>query len=150
MVSCILNILRRCNLYTEKALADYDKVGDIKVGRMTLETTLVDYPVLSTVSYGDSSRSTRLHLQLSCRNKAIGTPIVEDGPTNIITPTWNLQQQKRLSSSTNNFLKRRAGFFEIRHQRCLRQTWGEFNLIDYGVESEPSLQVFLDDAGDNY
>lgn len=76
----------------EKALADHDKAGDIKVGRIDFETTLGDYLKEGTfnVSYGGQQQIDPLVSAVILVNKVIGTPIVEEGPTNIITPYLDL------------------------------------------------------------
>ena len=76
----------------EKALADHDKAGDIKVGRIDFETTLGDYLKEGTfnVSYGGQQQIDPRVSAVVLVNKVIGTPIVEEGPTNIITPYLDL------------------------------------------------------------
>ena len=86
----------------EKALADHDKDGEIKVGRIDFETTLGDYLKEGTfhVSYGGQQQIDPLMSAVILVNKVIGTPIVEI----LVLPTlllliWSLLQQKKQNSS---------------------------------------------------
>lgn len=90
----------------EKALADHDKAGDIKVGRIDFETTLGDYLKEGTfnVSYGGQQQIDPLVSAVILVNKVIGTPIVEDGPTNIITPYLELTTAEEADQFNEYFL----------------------------------------------
>ena len=90
----------------EKALADHDKSGDIKVGRIDFETTLGDYLKEGTfnVSYGGQQQIDPLVSAVILVNKVIGTPIVEDGPTNIITPYLELTTAEEADQFNEYFL----------------------------------------------
>ena len=90
----------------EKALADHDKAGDIKVGRIDFETTLGDYLKEGTfnVSYGGQQQIDPLVSAVILVNKVIGTPIVEEGPTNIITPYLELTTAEEADQFNEYFL----------------------------------------------
>lgn len=90
----------------EKALADHDKAGDIKVGRIDFETTLGDYLKEGTfnVSYGGQQQIDPLVSAVILVNKVIGTPIVEEGPTNIITPYLELTTAEEAEQFNEYFL----------------------------------------------
>jgi len=90
----------------EKALADHDKAGDIKVGRIDFETTLGDYLKEGTfnVSYGGQQQIDPLVSAVILVNKVIGTPIVEDEPTNIITPYLELTTAEEADQFNEYFL----------------------------------------------
>ena len=90
----------------EKALADHDKASDIKVGRIDFETTLGDYLKEGTfnVSYGGQQQIDPLVSAVILVNKVIGTPIVEDGPTNIITPYLELTTAEEADQFNEYFL----------------------------------------------
>ena len=90
----------------EKALADHDKAGDIKVGRIDFETTLGEYLKEGTfnVSYGGQQQIDPLVSAVILVNKVIGTPIVEDGPTNIITPYLELTTAEEADQFNEYFL----------------------------------------------
>ena len=90
----------------EKALADHGKAGDIKVGRIDFETTLGDYLKEGTfhVSYGGQQQIDPLVSAVILVNKVIGTPIVEDGPTNIITPYLELTTADEADQFNEYFL----------------------------------------------
>ena len=90
----------------EKALADHDKAGHIKVGRIDFETTLGDYLKEGTfnVSYGGQQQIDPLVSAVILVNKVIGTPIVEDGPTNIITPYLELTTAEEADQFNEYFL----------------------------------------------
>ena len=76
----------------EKALADHDKAGEVKVGRIDFESDLGTYLSEGTfhVSYGGQQQIDPLISAVILVNKVIGTPIVEDGPTIIETPYLEL------------------------------------------------------------
>ena len=90
----------------EKALADHGKAGDIKVGRIDFETTLGDYLKEGTfhVSYGGQQQIDPLVSAVILVNKVIGTPIVEYGPTNIITPYLELTTADEADQFNEYFL----------------------------------------------
>ena len=90
----------------EKALADHGTAGDIKVGRIDFETTLGDYLKEGTfhVSYGGQQQIDPLVSAVILVNKVIGTPIVEDGPTNIITPYLELTTADEADQFNEYFL----------------------------------------------
>ena len=99
-----VNILNTTTI--EKALADHGKAGDIKVGRIDFETTLGDYLKEGTfhVSYGGQQQIDPLVSAVILVNKVIGTPIVEDGPTNIITPYLELTTADEADQFNEYFL----------------------------------------------
>lgn len=90
----------------EKALADHDKAGDIKVGRIDFESSLGDYLSEGTfhVSYGGQQQIDPLVSAVILVNKVIGTPIVEEGPANIITPYLELTSAEEAADFNEYFL----------------------------------------------
>lgn len=90
----------------EKALADHDKAGDIKVGRIDFESSLGDYLSEGTfhVSYGGQQQIDPLVSAVILVNKVIGTPIVEEGPANIITPYLELTSADEAADFNEYFL----------------------------------------------
>lgn len=90
----------------EKALADNGKAGDVKVGRIDFESSLGDYLEEGTfhVSYGGQQQLDPLMSAVILVNKVLGTPIVEDGPTNIITPYLELTSAKEAADFNEYFL----------------------------------------------
>ncbi|MDD2958444.1 MAG: substrate-binding domain-containing protein [Lachnospiraceae bacterium] len=90
----------------EKALADHNKAGEIKVGRIDFESSLGDYLHEGTfhVSYGGQQQIDPLMSAVILVNKVIGTPIVEEGPTNIITPYLELTSAEEAADFNDYFL----------------------------------------------
>lgn len=90
----------------EKALSDHGKAGEIKVGRIDFESTLGDYLSEGSfhVSYGGQQQIDPLVSAVILVNKVIGTPIVEDGPTNIITPYLELTTAEEAEQFNEYFL----------------------------------------------
>ena len=91
---------------SKKALEDNGKAGDIKVGRIDFESSLGDYLSEGTfhVSYGGQQQIDPLMSAVILVNKVIGTPIVEDGPTNIITPYLELTSAEEAVDFNEYFL----------------------------------------------
>ncbi len=90
----------------EKALADHDKAGDIKVGRIDFESSLGEYLSEGTfhVSYGGQQQIDPLVSAVILVNRVIGTPIVEEGPANIITPYLELTSAEEAGEFNEYFL----------------------------------------------
>lgn len=90
----------------EKALEDNGKAGEIKVGRIDFESSLGDYLSQGTfhVSYGGQQQIDPLVSAVILVNKVLGTPIVEDGPTNIITPYLELTSAEEAAQFNEYFL----------------------------------------------
>lgn len=90
----------------EKALADHDKAGEVKVGRIDFESDLGTYLSEGTfhVSYGGQQQIDPLISAVILVNKVIGTPIVEDGPTIIETPYLELTDATEAEQFNEYFL----------------------------------------------
>lgn len=90
----------------EKALADHDKAGEVKVGRIDFESDLGTYLSEGTfhVSYGGQQQIDPLISAVILVNKVIGTPIVEDGPTIIETPYLELTDATEAEQFNKYFL----------------------------------------------
>ena len=90
----------------EKALADHDKAGEVKVGRIDFESDLGTYLSEGTfhVSYGGQQQIDPLISMVILVNKVIGTPIVEDGPTIIETPYLELTDATEAEQFNEYFL----------------------------------------------
>ena len=90
----------------EKALADHDKAGEVKVGRIDFESDLGTYLSEGTfhVSYGGQQQIDPLISAVILVNKVIGTPIVEDGPTIIETPYLELKDATEAEQFNEYFL----------------------------------------------
>ena len=90
----------------EKALADNGKAGKIKVGRIDFESDLAEYLKAGTfsVSYGGQQQIDPLISAVILVNKVIGTPIVEGGPANLITPYLELKDAGEAEQFNQYFL----------------------------------------------
>ena len=90
----------------EKALADHDKAGEVKVGRIDFESDLGTYLSEGTfhVSYGGQQQIDPLISAVILVNKVIRTPIVEDGPTIIETPYLELTDATEAEQFNEYFL----------------------------------------------
>ena len=94
----------------EKALADHDKAGEIKVGRIDFESELGTYLSEDTfhVAYGGQQQIDPLVSAVILVNQVIGTPLSEDGPTNIITPYLEMTDAQEAEDFNQYFLGEEA------------------------------------------
>ena len=90
----------------EKALADHDMAGKVKVGRIDFDFTMGEYLADGSfhVAYGGQQQIDPLMSTVILVNKTIGTPIVEDGPFILITDYLELTSSDEADNFLNYFL----------------------------------------------
>ena len=89
-----------------KSLSDHDLAGKVKYGRIDCEAGMGDYidQDMLHVVYGCQQQIDPLIGAVILVNKVIGTPIVEDGPTVIITPYLPVTTSQEAADFTTYFL----------------------------------------------
>lgn len=90
----------------EKALSDHDLAGKIKVGRIDFDFTMGEYLENGTfdVAYGGQQQIDPLLSTVILVNSVIGTPIVEDGPFNLVTNYLELTTSEEADNFMTYFL----------------------------------------------
>lgn len=90
----------------EKALADHNLAGKIKVGRIDFDFTMGEYLEAGSfhVSYGGQQQIDPLMSTVILVNKVIGTPIVADKPFNLITNYLELTSKEEADNFLTYFL----------------------------------------------
>lgn len=89
-----------------KALSDHDLAGKVKYGRIDCESGMGEYidQGVFHVCYGCQQQIDPLIAMVILVNKVIGTPIVEDGPTIIVTPYLEVTTSQEAADFTTYFL----------------------------------------------
>lgn len=89
-----------------KALSDHKLTGKVKYGRIDYESDMGKYIEEGAfhVCYGGQQQIDPLISMVILVNKVIGTPIVEEGPTIIITPYLELTTAEEAADFTKYFL----------------------------------------------
>lgn len=89
-----------------KVIEDQGKTGDIKVGRIDFEVAMAEQMAEGTfhVSYGGQQQIDPMMSAVILVNKVMGTPIVEDGPTIIVTPYLPLTSAEEAEQYNQYFM----------------------------------------------
>lgn len=90
----------------EKALSDHNLAGKIKVGRIDFDFTMGQYLANKSfnVAYGGQQQIDPLLSTVILVNSVIGTPIVKDGPFNLITNYLELTSKTEADDFLTFFL----------------------------------------------
>lgn len=97
----------------EKALADHDMAGKVIVGRIDFDFTMGDYLADGSfhVAYGGQQQIDPLLSTVILVNKVIGTPIVEEGPFQLITNYLELTSKEDADNFLTYFLDPETAVF---------------------------------------
>lgn len=90
----------------EKALSDHHLAGKIKVGRIDFDSTMGQYFANKSfnVAYGGQQQVDPLLSAVILVNSVIGTPIVKDGPFNLVTNYLELVSKPEADNFLTYFL----------------------------------------------
>lgn len=119
-----------------KALEDNNKAGDVKVARIDFESTMGEFfeKGVFHISYGGQQQIDPLMSAVILVNKVIGSPIVEDGPTIIITPYLELTSADEANNYTEYFLGDDAVYTSEEIKELMIKYYNDDYDHDYFVE----------------